>query len=87
MRRGKGREVKGEGRGDKVRGGRDLAHLKILAWHPMAKPLAGFKGVASRLEGERKVKGGERNGNREKTGRKKGLEQGRRLGKAGPGSL
>jgi len=67
---------------------RDLAHPKILAWHPMAKPLAGFNGAASRLEGEQKGKGGKRNGNREKDrkekmGRGGKLEQGRQLAKAG----
>jgi len=35
-----------------------LIHPKILAWRPYARPLAGFKGAASRRRGGRKGGGG-----------------------------
>ena len=41
------REKKTKVKGWKGRrgGGKDLAHPKILAWRPYARPLAGFKGA------------------------------------------
>jgi len=58
-----------------------LAHPKISAWRPYARPIAGFKGAASRRRGGGKGKEG-RGMEREKRDRKE--ERGRKAGTGPP---
>ena len=60
-----------------------MAHPKISAWRPYARPLAGFKGAASRRGGGGKGKEG-RGTEREKRDRKEENEEGRKAGTGPP---
>ena len=82
----KGMEGKGEESGDKVEGG-IWPTQKFWRGALYARPLAGFKGAASRWGGgEKEGRGTEREkrGRREEKGSGGKLEQGRQLAKAGP---